>query len=141
MLVPWHLHIDVHRTDQFVQLLRDFVSLPPDGQIHSSGTNVDTCFTDMPHELVWAALRFARQCIARMGKFPAITAPRKGRFGSGNNSESTYGPHGSKMVLEIVHIEALITHELASGWLVQIRQESGAPKEWPANGKSLGGAH
>ena len=73
-----------------------------------------------------------------MGKFPAITAPRKGRFGSGSNSESTYGPQGSKMVLEIVHIAALITHELASGWF-KFGKKAGRQKSDLPMGSSWGG--
>ena len=63
VFLPWHLHIDLHRTDQFVPLLREFVERAPLGLIHSVGTDVDACFTNMPHELVWAAWHSARECM------------------------------------------------------------------------------
>ena len=75
-----------------------------------------------------------------MDKFPAITAPHKSMFGNCSHSESTYGPQGSKMVLEIVHIEALITHELASGWF-KFGKKVGRQKSGLPMGSRWGGAH
>ena len=118
MFLPWHFHIDLHRTDQFVRLLRDFVSSAPDGQIYSSGADVDSCFTNMPHELMRTAWRFAWQRIAQSGSFLAISAPRRSRtcICARSFEKSHVHGDGALMISEIVHIEAFIAHELALGW-------------------------
>ena len=125
---PWHLHNDLDRTDQ---LLREFVEKVLGGRIHIGGTDVDACFMNMPHDLMWAALRFARECIAAADNFPSIAAPRKGLVGNCNSSFLASQVQGAVLMLEIAHIEALISHELAAGWVkfgIMIgRQQNGLP--------------
>ena len=37
--LSWHLHIDLHRTDQLISLLRQFVESASDGPIHEAQTS------------------------------------------------------------------------------------------------------
>ena len=44
MFLPWHFHIDLHRTDRFVSLLHQFPESVHYGPIQLSGMDIYSCF-------------------------------------------------------------------------------------------------
>lgn len=137
VFLPRHLHIDLSRTDDFLPLVRDFDRRPPHGRIHSSGADLVSCFTNMPHSLVRSAWLFVRQCIGP--RFSSLAAPRRGRVGTCRISNEASGIRGAFLVLTLADIEILLEHELACGWFMLGglvgRQVEGLPM-----GSSWGGA-
>ena len=111
-----HLHIDFSRTDEFLPLVRDFDRCPPHGVVNSSGGDIASCFTNMPHALVRSAWHYVRQCVA--SRFWSIAAPRRGRKGVCRISNEASGVRGAFLVLSLDDLEVLVEHELACGWFV-----------------------
>jgi hypothetical protein len=136
VFLPEHMHIDLQRTDDFVILVRDFNRLPPHGRVHSSGGDLESCFTNIPHQLVWSAWNFTREIIA--GSFTSVIAPKRGRKGLCRTSHEDSGPKDFFLVFSLTDLEILIDHELESGWfllgLLVCRQVAGLPMGSPWGG-------
>ena len=71
-LIPSHVHLDIQRTDSVIPLVKAFNESPPNTPVQKVGSDLVSCFSNIPHALVWRAWSFYRACAA--GRVQGITA-------------------------------------------------------------------
>ena len=113
--IPAHLHIDICRTDLSLKSVAHFSSHPCRGVVHAVGGDVESCFTNITHQLVTQSWSFYHACLRN--RVPGISAPRA-RSGKAAPFIYPRGSRGNLISFKLGDIEAVIHHHLRTSWFV-----------------------
>ena len=127
-LIPQHLHLDLHRTDQLVKLLEQFNKQVAVGRAHGIGGDLVSCFTNIPHTLVLQAWCYYNAILIKM--LIGFSAPRRRGHGKVRPFMSS---DSSRQLINLTpdNIDKLLRHHLLTAWFkcgsLMIKQIEGLP--------------